>query len=357
MKLYANQLPAELNKGLKPCYMLFGDEPFQISEARDLIKASAKNAGIEEVIRLVEDDLFDWQDLRQHCQEMSLFATSKIIELELTSSKIAKQGAEVLKEIEPELNASPGSEIILVLFGPKLDAPQTKTAWFKSLSQRGNYVPVYEIDGPHLKRWLGTQLSKRQLTMAHDAQDYLLAFTAGNLLACSQELDKLKMALPNSPSLSLSAIQEYVENQSRYTVFQLMEAILSANAEHALTILSRLKLEEFEPNIILWSLQKDALILKALNEAIHSNSDINKVFDGHRIWKNKQAGYRQAAQRLSLPTLNSVINDLAKFDLALKQFQITCPYTLAAHICIKLCGIESINQFEWPITSHESYSA
>ena len=132
MKLYANQLPAELNKGLKPCYMLFGDEPFQISEARDFIKASAKNAGIEEVIRLVEDDLFDWQDLRQHCQEMSLFATSKIIELELTSSKVAKQGAEILKEIEPELNASPGSEIILVLFGPKLDAPQTKTAWKKA---------------------------------------------------------------------------------------------------------------------------------------------------------------------------------------------------------------------------------
>lgn len=357
MKIYANQLAAELAKEIKPCYLLFGDEPFQISESRDLIKAKAKSIGVQEVIRLVEDDQFDWQELRQHCQELSLFASSKLIELELTSSKLSKAAADIVKEIEIELSSSPGSETILVMFGPKLDAAQTKTAWFKALSNKGLYVPVYEIDGHHLKRWLGTQLTKRQLTMPQDAQDYLLSFTAGNLLACSQELDKLKMALPDSPSLSLNAVKNYVENQSRFTVFQLMDAVLSGDAQLSLTILSRLKLEEFEPNILLWSLQKDALILRAIQEASHLNLNINQVFDEHRIWKNKQAGYRQASQRLSPQIINSVIKNLAKFDIALKQYQMTCPYTLVAHICLLLCGHEHLNQFEWPVCEHEQLGA
>lgn len=354
MKLYANQLPTELNKGIKPCYLLFGDEPFQIAESRDLIKRAAKNNGVEEVIRLVEDDQFDWEDLRQHCQAMSLFANSKLIELELTSNKVSKAGADVLKDICAELSGT----TILVLFGPKLDASQTKAAWFKSLSGIGNYIPVYEIEGPHLKRWLQTQLSQRQLTMSGDAQAYLLNYTAGNLLACSQELDKLKMALPDSPTLSLSAIEQYIANQARYTVFQLMDSVLKGDANLALTILGRLKLEEFEPNILVWSIQKDALIIKALQDVLMmpgSHKDTKPVFDQHRVWKNKQASYLSAANRLTASLVNQVIQELAQFDVALKQFQLTCPYTLASHICLKLCGIDTLKHYEWP-TTHDLVS-
>lgn len=357
MKLYANQLPTELKKGLSAAYLIFGDEPFQISESRDYIREAAKKAGIQEIIRLVDDDQFDWQDLRQHCQELSLFASSKLIELEVLSSKLPKNATEILKEIATELSTDPMSETILVLFGPKLDASQTKGAWFKSLSNVGHYIPVYEIDGQHLKRWLQTQLSKRQLSMPLEAQEYLLSFTAGNLLACSQELDKLKMALPDSPTLSLNAVQKYVENQSRYTVFQLMEAVIAGNAQRAMTILSRLKLEEFEPNILLWSLQKEALILKALCEAAAKGINAKTIFDQQRVWKNKQAGYIGASQRLNAPLVNSVVSDLSKFDLSLKQFQLSCPYTLAAHCCLKLCGFAQLNQFEFPVNIDDLMSA
>ncbi|QTH64405.1 DNA polymerase III subunit delta [Psychrosphaera ytuae] len=350
MKLYANQLPTELSKGIKPCYLLFGDEPFQIAESRDLIKRAAKSKGVEEVIRLVEDDQFDWEDLRQHCQALSLFASTKLIELELTSNKVLKAGAEVLKEISTELS----QDTILVLFGPKLDASQTKTAWFKALSGVGDYIPVYEIEGPHLKRWLQNQLSQRQLTMSADAQAFLLSYTAGNLLACSQELDKLKMALPDSPTLSLSAIEQYIANQARYTVFQLMEAVLKGDANLALTIISRLKLEEFEPNILLWSIQKDALIIKALQDILlvpGRNTDPKPVFDQHRVWKNKQAIYLAAVNRLSPNLVNQVIKELAQFDVSLKQFQLPCPYTLASHLCLKLCGVDTLSGYEWPVVN------
>ncbi len=344
MKIYANQLPNELNKKLSGCYLLFGDEPFQINEARTLIKQAAKQHGVEEIIRLADDDQFEWEDLKQHLQAMSLFSSTKLIELELTTNKIGKVGSDTLKEIAHDLS----SDNILVLFGSKLEAAQTKSAWFKTLSEIGLYVPVYEIEGQHLKRWLQQQLQSRQLNLTPDAQTFLLNFTAGNLLACAQELDKLKISLPNTPMLSLEQIEQYVTNQSRYTVFQLSDALWANNTQQCITILSRLKLEAFEPNIILWSLQKDLLLVQQLQNALRFNEVTKTVFDQHRVWKNKQSQFLNVAKSLNPILMSQALQQLSAIDQALKFNTVDCPYTLFSHICLLLNGYSQLQAFEIP---------
>ena len=344
MKIYANQLATNLNQGLSSCYLIFGDEPFQIDEARQLIKQHARKQGIEEFIRLADDDTFDWPDLPQHCQAMSLFSSSKLVELELTTNKIGKAGSDVLKALAPELS----KDAILVLFGAKLEAAQTKSAWFKALNDIGVYIPVYEIEGPHLSRWLQNQLQQRSLILDADAQAFLLTYTAGNLLACAQELDKLKLAFPNEPHLSVHAIEKYVSNQSRFTVFQLSDALWQGNIDHCMTILARLQIEEFEPNIILWAMQKDLLMMQQLVDALQNNQPPKDVFDKFRIWKNKQPLYLNAAKRMDPSLLTQALIQLSELDQALKFYSVNCPYTLFAHICCLLGGYQQLSDFKMP---------
>ena len=347
MKIYANQLPQELKKGLASCYLIFGDEPFQTNEARDLIKSKAKHLGFEEFIRLADDDQFEWDDLIEHTQSMSLFSSTKLIELELTSNKIGKIGSDTLKRVSESL----GDDTVLVIFGSKLEAAQTKSAWFKSLSSVGCYIPIYEIEGPHLQRWLQQQLTVKGLNLTPDAQSFLLAFTAGNLLACSQELDKLKLSHPNSPTLTLEILEQQVSDQSRFTVFQLTDALWGNKPEQCLSILGRLKLEDFEPNIILWSLAKDLnLIAKLQNAKIFSEST-QDIFDSARVWKNKQNTYLNVAQRLNPTLVKQALSQLSDIDKALKFYAINCPYTLFAHICLLLNGYETLSSFEMPFNS------
>lgn len=334
MKIYANQLTANLNKGFTPCFMLFGDEPFQIDDARKKIKAYAKAQGVEEVIRLTQDDQFQWQDLLQHFQTMSLFAEKKLIELELTSNKVGKDGSEILKQVSTEL----GEETMLVLFGPKLESAQTKSAWFKALDKVGLYVPVYDIDGVHLSKWLQSQLSEKNLRMSPDASQYLLQYTSGNLLATAQELDKLQMAFGNDAVFELSHIQSFVADQSKYNVFQLMDAVWQQKAQQAVTIISRLKAEEFEPNILFWSFQKDLLLIHELQLARQQNSDTKTIFGRYRVWQNKQKQFVNLANMIPFETVNYAMELLGEIDKAIKQFQGRCFYSLFAQLTLVLTG-------------------
>jgi len=345
MKLYANQLPQQLTKGIQPCYLLFGDEPFQIDDSRRKIRAAAKQQGFEEFIRLSDDDQFDWSELQQHCQSMSLFSSKKLIELELTHTKLPTAGADVIKKIAVELDA----DTVLVIFGQKLDNSQTRNAWFKALDKIGCYVPVYDIQGPHLERWLKQQLKERSISMNQQAQFYLLDYTRGNLLACAQELDKLHMVLGGSQVIELAHVQEYVADQSRYSVFQLIDSLWAGNTQSCITILQRLKAEELEPNIIMWSLQKDVTLILQLAEAQQYGLELEKVFDKARVWKNKQQGYLRASQIIPLEVLNAAVEKLNQIDLALKSSQSGCPYTQFTHVCMMLTGHMGLKDLALPL--------
>ncbi|NVK23820.1 MAG: DNA polymerase III subunit delta [Gammaproteobacteria bacterium] len=344
MKIYANQLNSHLQKGLSACYMIFGDEPFQINDSREQIKLLAKSTGVEEFIRLTDDDQFDWNELLDHCQALSLFSSKKLIEVELTSTKLAKAASDVLKLVAEQLT----SDTTLVLFGGKLDSSQTRTAWFKALDSQGLYIPVYDIDGQHLNRWLQQQLQKHKLQMQPDAQQYLIEFTAGNLLACAQEIEKIVMA-SNSTFITLDDVKKLVADQSRYTVFQLMDEIWGGRQDKAITILSRLKNEEVEPNIILWALQKDVLLVNELNQAMQFKQDTAEILKTHKVWKNKQNLFINLAQKIPTSALTAAISQLSQMDQVLKFHQHNDPYSLFAHTIMLLTGQLQMAQMPLPV--------
>ena len=344
MKIYANQLANQLKDSLPNCFLLFGDEPFQIDDCRKQIKKAAQQQGVEEFIRLVDDDQFDWLELLDHCQAMSLFASKKLIELELSSAKVAKQAADVLQQIAPQLS----DDTILVLFGPKLEQSQTRAAWFKTLEKQACYIPVYEIEGQHLRRWLQQQLQQRKLQMTPDAQSYLLELTAGNLLACGQELEKIAMAQSHS-LIDINDVKKLVADQSRFSVFQLLDQIWLGNGQKVVSILSRLQLEETEPNILLWSLQKDVLLIQQLMEARQFNLDNKAVFDSNRVWKNKQQTFLNVANKIPAEVIQYAIAGLAQVDKALKQSNIASVYSVFAHLCLLLSGKFELMHLPLPI--------
>ena len=348
MKIYANQLNNHLNKGLSQCYMVFGDEPFQVDDSRKKIKSLAKQSGVEEFIRLTDDDQFDWLEVLDHCQAMSLFAEKKLIEIELTNSKIAKAGADIIVQVAQQLAQDNSGDTTLVIFGGKLDTSQTRTSWFKALDALGLYIPVYDIDGQHLQRWLQEQLQLHQLQMPRDAQQYLLDFTSGNLLACAQELEKIKMA-SQSPNIDLEHIKSLVSDQSRYTAFQLLDQLWLGNAQKCLTILSRLKQEELEPNILLWALQKDVMLIYELNQTILFQQDNKDILSRYKVWKNKQTQFVNLANRIPSDILIKAVEQLSQIDQVLKFHQHSDIYSLFAHVIIMLSGHIELADIPLPV--------
>ncbi len=326
-KLYVNQLAQHLASALAPCYLLFGDEPLQKLEAIDAIRAAAKQQGYNERISLTADAQFDWNELSNELQAMSLFAEKRLIELELSQQKLAAPANEQLKSLPQQLH----SDIVLLIHGERSHSEVSKLVWFKQLQTQAVQIPVYSLDERQSQQWLRERARQLHLQLSSDALTLLQQHCAGNLLAARQELEKLALSNLQGP-LDATALSQFLADHSSFTIFQLLDSILSAHSDEALHRLQRLCQQDTEPVMIAWQLQKEALSLRELAQAQHDKQPLNEVFKKLAIWPKRQPLYQQALQRLTLAWLDYLLAELAAFDRLFKSGQLTNSTLALVHL-------------------------
>ena len=113
MLVKPDQLQAQLARGLRALYTVHGDDALLVQEAADAVRAAARAAGHEErEVFNVAGAHFDWSSVLGAAQSMSLFASSKIVEIRIPSGKPGKDGALALQRYCEQL---PEGVLTLVL--------------------------------------------------------------------------------------------------------------------------------------------------------------------------------------------------------------------------------------------------
>jgi DNA polymerase III subunit delta len=173
MQARADQLAASLQRGLKPLYMVHGDEPLLAQEACDLIRASARAAGYDErKVFNVSGAHFDWSSVLGAAQEMSLFAQRQLIEIRMPTGKPGKDGSEALQRYVEQLS----DDVLTLVQCPRLDGQQTKSAWFAALEAAGLVVRVEAVERAALPAWIAQRLARQdQRVMGGEAGQQTLA--------------------------------------------------------------------------------------------------------------------------------------------------------------------------------------
>ncbi|WP_065188151.1 DNA polymerase III subunit delta [Shewanella woodyi] len=313
MRVYPDQLSRQL-KPLQQCYLVFGDDPWLCETSRELIFTQAKKEGFEEKIQLTQEAGFNWNDLVDQWQAMSLFASRRIIELILPQAKPGSEGGAIFQS----LMQMPNPDVLLIISGPKLAAEQTKSKWFKTLDAKGVYVPCATPEGNQFQRWLDERINHFKLTLTRDAKEMLFGLYEGNLLAADQSLQLLQLLSPNE-RINSNQLSAYFEDQSRFSVFQLTDAMLNNQQDKALHILSQLKAEGVAMPIILWGVFKELATLLQLRTALDNNESLQSLWGKLRIWDKRKSLYQAALNRLSLAHIETLLAGASAIELKLKQ--------------------------------------
>ncbi|WP_158968401.1 DNA polymerase III subunit delta [Paraglaciecola sp. L3A3] len=327
MQVYPNRFSLQDDSPLKPFYLVFGDEPQQKLECLELIRKTASKQGFDERQSLVVDNQFSWDSLIEASQTMSLFSNKQIIELELPTGKPGAEGSKVLTAIAQQVNA----DVLIVIHGGKIGKDVQNTKWFKAVDKNAIYIPCYPLEGNILHQWLIQQMQHAGMQSSPQIAQLLVDYCEGNLLAAKQEIQKLVLLYPNG-NPTLEQVEQAVVDQSRFTVFHLIDVLLSGDGQKAVKMLYRLESEGVEPNIILWALTREWQTLEALLFDRHQGKSIN--WNQHRIWKSRQGFYQSALARLSLESLQKIQTKLTEFDTAIKQSVIPRPYVELCHLCL-----------------------
>lgn len=313
MKVAADQLSAQLQRGLSPLYAVYGDDPLLTLEAADAIRAAARASGCSEREVFTVERGFNWQSLMASGNSLSLFASQRLLEIRIPGGKPGTEGSKALEAYCANL---PQDTVTLMLL-PKLDKASQNTKWFKALDSVGATVQVYPVDYARLPEWIGRRLAAQNQKADRDTLRFLAERVEGNLLAAHQEIQKLSLLYPEG-SLSFEQVKNAVCDVARYDVFKLGDALLEGDAARSTRILDGLRGEGEDPVLILWALSREARQLAKIQVAVKAGTPAPQAMRNAGVWDSRQALVGKALRRLPLDKLQAALKRAADIDRMIK---------------------------------------
>jgi DNA polymerase-3 subunit delta len=334
MKIYADQLSAQLSKSLPAMIWLSGDEPLQMRDASDLVRRHCRDQGFAERELHDVDASFDWRELVNANNSLSLFSDKKLIEIRLKSSKLDDTARKTLQRC---LDA-PSPDNILLLIGPRIEPASAKTQWFRKLEAASLVVQIYPVDATRLPRWIQQRMQQQGLRADADAVQLLADRIEGNLLAADQEIEKLSLLFGKDAHITSERIARSVADNARYNVFGLIDACLAGNTQRAVKTLRRMRDEGSEALMITAMLAKELRQLTEVGNRLQRGEPQAAVFQSAQIWKNKQAMTENALRRLKPIKALKLLNHAREVDLAVKGMHQGPPWIMLEQLVVRFAS-------------------
>ena len=313
MRLTVDQLDKHLEGRLAPIYVLAGDEPLQIQEARDSICAAAKRRGFSDRVLLNVELGFDWSTLGQFAQSLSLFGDKRLIDLRLPTAKPGDAGARAVKEYA----ANPPEDNLLLVSLGKLEKGTATSQWYKALERSGATLRTWPVDARSLPGWIRRRAAKRGLTLSPEAAEALAERVEGNLLACAQEIDKLHM-LHGEGRLDTETVLTSVADSARYSVFDLVDAALAGDGQRSVRIVRGLREEGVAPPFVAWALTREIRALAAMAGDVADGMSVDETLRKHRVWDKRRGVVGAALRRHGATVWLDLLQWAARADRAAK---------------------------------------
>lgn len=332
MQLKFEQLAGQLQKSLAKVYLLTGDEPWQMLEAADNIRAAAKQAGFTERETFFVDKSFDWQQLVMQQNHLSLFGSRRILELRMGSARPGKAGSEALRAF----CADPPEDVLLLIQASRLEARERQAAWVKTLDQAGVTVPMWPLDLRQTHQFIAERMRSLGLEADAESVSLLAEKVEGNLLAAVQEIEKLRLCF-GAGAVDSQQLMAAVGDSARFNVFDLVDAALAGDCGRSLRILEGLRQEGAEPVLVLWGLSREIRQLLALAEKAAAGTPAQQVLSTVRPTK-RQGIVRQALRRHPRRQLGILLRRCAQVDRAIKGQATLQPWEALADVCQCLAG-------------------
>ncbi|MFZ6690656.1 DNA polymerase III subunit delta [Undibacterium sp. SXout20W] len=313
MQLRFDALDGHLAKTLAPLYVITSDEHLLALEAADKIRSTAKAQGFFEREILSVERSFKWGALLAANQSQSLFGDKKLIDLRIPTGKPGKDGGQALQDYVS--NLSPDNLTLITL--PKLDWATQKAAWVTSLQQAAVYIDIPLVERNQLPNWINQRLAMQQQSADRQSLDFIADRVEGNLLAAHQEIQKLALLHP-AGTLSFEQIHDAVLNVARYDVFKLNEAMLSGDVARLSRMLNGLKGEGEALPLVLWAMAEEIRTLLKLKSGMSQGRPLSALLKEYRIWGPREKLMEPALRRVSLPTLQTALQEASQVDKMVK---------------------------------------
>lgn len=305
-------------------WILHGQEPLLEQNLLDQFRTYWQSNDVERQ-RYDLQSVSDWKTIFQALNSLSLFSQSLAIEVHGN----IKPDAQHLKLLKQFIQTNELNTLLIVM--PKQDSQSMKSAFFQTVEANGTVVALSALYDKDKQRILDLEAQKIGLQLAPSAWQWLLDHHEHNLLAAKNSLLRLSDLIPEQKTIQTEDLISHLQDQSRYSTYDLSDALLAGDLAHAVKIYQYLIATGEPMSLILWTLSKEMRLLMQLFEQPHQATQLG-------IWRNKVGLYQNALKRFQPQQFLQWPQLLLQMDLAIKGYSHQHAELLMIQIIGELCG-------------------
>jgi DNA polymerase-3 subunit delta len=305
-------------------WVLHGQEPLLEQNLIDAFRASWQKQDIERQ-RYDISSVSDWKNVFNALNSLSLFSTQLAIEVH-GNIKPDASGIKLLKHYLQQ-----DTQNLLLVVMPKQDSSSLKTSFFQVIDANGVNVSLVANYPRDRQQILGIEAEKLGIKLANDAWQWLEQHHEHNLLAAKNSLMRVSDTFAEVEVIEIEHLYACLQDQSRYSTYDLSDALLNGNLSQAVKIFQYLVASGEPMSLILWSISKEMRLLMQLFEQPQNALQIG-------IWKTKVSLYQQALRRLSPQRFLTWPQLLIRIDAAIKGMSKENPEHLILQAIAEMCG-------------------
>lgn len=335
MKIKPIELQQALKREIPNFIWVSGNEETLLLESNSIARECLQAAGFTQREVFFIDNGFDWNKYRNAVENLSLFSDKKIFELRFTSTKFDERTKSALSESLKDKD----SNKVFLMNSPRIETPVLKTKWYLSIESSGLLVQVWPLKQNELHAWLKNNFLKHDIKFTNGAVSVLGDRVEGNLLAASQEVEKL--ALLNDSESDFICDEETVlnsvANNSRYSVYAMVDSALLGDSTRSQLMLHNLQAEGIAPLLIVNAIVRELRILLPMLDHCARGASVSTAIASAKIWRSRQHLIRVALTRLNPEKIWLLLEKAKIIDHAIKGINSRDPWIQLSSLFITLC--------------------
>ncbi len=304
---------ADIKKGnLKPIYFLMGEEPYYIDAISDYIENNVlaeEEKGFNQMVLYGRDVAVD--DIVSNAKRYPMMAERQVV--------IVKEAQDLSRTIEKLAsyaeNPQPTTVLVVNYKYKKLDK---RKALYKTLKKSGVVFESKKLYENQVADWIRRVLSGQNYTISPKASQMLVEFLGTDLSKINNELEKLKIILPEGIQITPDHIEENIGISKDYNNFELRKAIGERNSVKAFKIINYFANNPKDnPMVVTVS-----LLFNFFSQLLHfhglNDKNPRNVASALKINPYFVNEYVSAARNFPMRKVSQIVSKLREFDVKSK---------------------------------------
>ena len=305
-------------------WILHGQEPLLEQNLIDAFRQSWAKLDIERQ-RYDISSVSDWKNVFNALNSLSLFSQNLAVEVHGN----IKPDANTLKLLKSYIQHNEHNLLVIIM--PKQDSASLKSAFFQTVEANGVVVALTANYPQERQKVLSFEADKLGIQLDRDAWIWLEQHHEHNLLAAKNSLMRVADTFPNEAQIQVNHLLECLQDQSRYSTFDLSDSMIAGNLAQSIKTFQYLIESGEAPSLILWTISKEMRLLMQLYEQPQNALQLG-------IWKTKVSQYQQALRRLNPQQFLTWPLLLLRIDSAIKGKSQEKPEHLIQQCIAEVCG-------------------